>query len=33
VLAETRELAGENRVRAWQLLDAFMDRVAGVGAA
>jgi GMP synthase-like glutamine amidotransferase len=33
VLTETRERADENRVRAWQLLDAFMDRVAGVGAA
>jgi GMP synthase-like glutamine amidotransferase len=33
VLAETRGLAEENRLRAWQLLDAFMDRVAGVGAA
>ena len=33
VLTETRELAGQNRLRAWQLLDAFMDRVVGVGAA
>jgi GMP synthase-like glutamine amidotransferase len=33
VLAETRERSGENRIRAWQLLDTFMDRVAGVGAA
>lgn len=33
VLAETRELSSENRGRAWQLLDAFMDRVARVGAA
>ncbi len=33
VLADTRELSGENRLRAWQLLDAFIDRVAGVGAA
>lgn len=33
VLADTHELSGENRVRAWQLLDAFVDRVAGVGAA
>jgi hypothetical protein len=33
VLTETRELARENRLRAWQLLDAFMDRVVGVGAA
>lgn len=33
VLAETREHSDDNRLRAWQLLDAFMDRVAGVGAA
>lgn len=33
VMADTRELSAENRGRAWQLLDAFMDRVAGVGAA
>lgn len=33
VLADTRELSGENRMRAWKLLDTFMDRVAGVGAA
>ncbi|HJS94955.1 MAG TPA: gamma-glutamyl-gamma-aminobutyrate hydrolase family protein [Solirubrobacteraceae bacterium] len=33
VMAETRGLADENRLRAWQLLDTFMDRVAGVGAA
>jgi GMP synthase-like glutamine amidotransferase len=33
VLAETRELAGENRARAWQLLDTFVESVAGVGAA
>jgi GMP synthase-like glutamine amidotransferase len=32
VLTETRGLSDENRLRAWQLLDAFMDRVAGVGA-
>ncbi|MGN6868204.1 MAG: type 1 glutamine amidotransferase [Solirubrobacteraceae bacterium] len=33
VLTDTHELSGENRIRAWQLLDTFMDRVAGVGAA
>jgi GMP synthase-like glutamine amidotransferase len=33
VLTETRELAAENRLRAWQLLDTFMDRVVGVGTA
>ncbi|HET6866274.1 MAG TPA: type 1 glutamine amidotransferase [Solirubrobacteraceae bacterium] len=33
VMADTRELSAENRGRAWQLLDGFMDRVAGVGAA
>jgi GMP synthase-like glutamine amidotransferase len=33
VMAETHELADENRLRAWQLLDAFIDRVACVGAA
>lgn len=33
ILADTRELADENRGRARQLLDTFMDRVAGVGAA
>jgi hypothetical protein len=33
VLADTRELSDQNRLRAWQLLDTFMDRVAGVGAA
>ena len=33
VMAETRGLADENRTRAWQLLDTFMNRVAGVGAA
>jgi GMP synthase-like glutamine amidotransferase len=33
VLTETRELAAENRLRAWKLLDTFMDRVVGVGAA
>ena len=33
VMAETRGLADENRVRARQLFDTFMDRVAGVGAA
>lgn len=33
VLADTRERSGENRLRAWRLLDTFMDRLAGVGAA
>jgi GMP synthase-like glutamine amidotransferase len=33
VMADTHELSSESRGRAWQLLDAFMDRVAGVGAA
>ena len=33
VLTETRGLSEENRMRAWQLLDTFTDRVAGVGAA
>jgi GMP synthase-like glutamine amidotransferase len=33
LMAQTRELADENRLRAWQLLDAFTDRVARVGAA
>jgi GMP synthase-like glutamine amidotransferase len=33
IMAETRRLADENRLRAWQLLDTFLDRVAGVGAA
>ena len=33
VLAEAHERSDENRMRAWQLLDAFMDRVAGVGTA
>jgi GMP synthase-like glutamine amidotransferase len=32
VLAETHELSGVNRMRAWQLFDAFIDRVAGVRA-
>jgi GMP synthase-like glutamine amidotransferase len=30
VLGETRERSGENRARTWRLLDAFMERVAGV---
>lgn len=33
VVTESRERSDENRMRAWQLLDAFMGRVAGVGAA
>jgi GMP synthase-like glutamine amidotransferase len=32
IMAETHELAGENRARALQLLDAFAARVAGVSA-
>ena len=28
LLAEARERAGENRARAWRLMDAFVDRVA-----
>jgi GMP synthase-like glutamine amidotransferase len=30
LLAETRERAAENRARAWRLMDAFVDRVAGI---
>jgi GMP synthase-like glutamine amidotransferase len=30
LLAETQALAGENRSRAWRLMDLFMDRVAGL---
>jgi len=33
VLTETLERDGENRERAWRLLDAFMERVARMGAA
>ena len=33
LLAETREVIGDNRVRTWRLLDTFIDRVARVGAA
>ncbi|MBV9915916.1 MAG: type 1 glutamine amidotransferase [Solirubrobacterales bacterium] len=33
VLAETLEFDGENRARAWGLLDAFTTRVARIGAA
>lgn len=33
LLAETRELDAGNRERAWQLFDAFVERVAGVAAA
>jgi GMP synthase-like glutamine amidotransferase len=33
LLGETRELAGENRLRTWGLLDAFIDRVARMGRA
>ena len=29
-MAETREREAENRLRAWRLLDAFLDRVAAV---
>ena len=30
LMAETREREAENRLRAWRLLDAFLDRVAAV---
>jgi GMP synthase-like glutamine amidotransferase len=30
LMAETRERDAENRSRAWQLLDAFLDRVAAI---
>jgi GMP synthase-like glutamine amidotransferase len=33
VLEESRELSDRNRMRAWRLLDTFMDRVAGAGVA
>jgi GMP synthase-like glutamine amidotransferase len=33
LLAETREVIADNRVRTWRLLDTFIDRVARVGAA
>jgi GMP synthase-like glutamine amidotransferase len=32
LLAETREREGDNRTRAWRLLDIFIDRVARTGA-
>jgi GMP synthase-like glutamine amidotransferase len=32
VMADTRGLADANRLRAWQMLDTFIDRMAGVGA-
>jgi GMP synthase-like glutamine amidotransferase len=31
LLAESREREAENRSRTWRLLDAFVDRVAGIG--
>jgi GMP synthase-like glutamine amidotransferase len=30
LLVETRKRAAENRARAWRLMDAFVDRVAGI---
>ncbi len=33
MLSQARELDAENRARAVALFDAFLDRVAGVGAA